>query len=90
VSDHRHYADEIHGAAEQHHRHHDLESLIDGLREDLNRALERIRELEQDTPQARQLEHEADAAMADAREFDYHGPDCQCSYCPGWARPVTP
>jgi len=46
VSDHWHYADEIHGAAEQHHRHYDLENLVDGLREDLNRALERIHELE--------------------------------------------
>jgi hypothetical protein len=46
VSDRWHYADEIHGAAEQHHRHYDLENLVDGLREDLNRALERIHELE--------------------------------------------
>jgi hypothetical protein len=46
VSDHWHYANEIPGAAEQHHRHYDLENLVDGLREDLNRALERIHELE--------------------------------------------
>jgi hypothetical protein len=28
MSDHWHYADEIHGAADQHHRHYDLESEI--------------------------------------------------------------
>lgn len=48
MSDHWHYADEIHGAADQHHRHYDLESLIDGLREDLNRSLERIAALERE------------------------------------------
>jgi hypothetical protein len=46
MSDHWHYADEIHGAAEQHHRHYDTESEIRGLREDLNRALARISDLE--------------------------------------------
>jgi hypothetical protein len=46
MSDHWHYADEIHGAAEQHHRHYDTESEIRGLRQDLNRALARISDLE--------------------------------------------
>jgi hypothetical protein len=60
--------------AEKHHRHYDLESLIAGLREDLSRAEERIRELERDTPQARQLQYEADVALADARQWDdYYG-----------------
>jgi hypothetical protein len=51
-TDHDHrgeYADAGHDHydyAERHHRHYDLESEIAGLREDLGRALERIRELE--------------------------------------------
>lgn len=56
-SDHDHrgeYADTSHGhgfhelldVAEEHHRHYDTESEIHGLREDLGRAGERIRELE--------------------------------------------
>jgi hypothetical protein len=68
--------------------HDDLWNYIDGLREDLGRAEERIRELEdrvgaleKDTPQARQLQHEADVALADAHEFDRHGAGCGCSYC---------
>jgi hypothetical protein len=65
--------------AEKYHRHHDLErederlqALLDQwqadlreLREDLEEALSRIRQLEQQTPEARQLEHEADIAAAD-------------------------
>ena len=83
--------------AEKHHRHYDDESTVRGLREDLSRAEERIRELEDDlcdalerirvlegqTPQARQLQLEADLAVADLAEsgYDRHGRDCQCSYC---------
>ena len=95
---HGHYAHEIHGAAEEHHRHYDTESelrelrsLVAGLREDLSRAEDRIRGLEAQTPQARQLQLEADLAAADLAESGYdrwppegadrHGPPCQCPEC---------
>ena len=97
---HGHYADEIHGAAGEHHRHHDTESelrelrsLVAGLREDFSRAEDRIRGLEAQTPQARQLQLEADLAAADLAESgcdrwppegaDRHGPGCQCPECYG-------
>ncbi len=83
--------------AELHHRHYDAESTVRGLRQDLGGAEERIRELQDDlrdaleriralegqTPQARQLQLEADLAAADLAEsgYDRHGRDCQCSYC---------
>jgi hypothetical protein len=83
--------------AEYHHGHHDLDSLIAGLREDLRHAearirelegehsavIERIADLEKQTPQARQLRYEADLAAADLAEsgYDRHGRDCQCPYC---------
>ncbi len=48
--DHREYAEARHDHdldyAEKHHRHYDDESVARGLREDLSRAEERIRELE--------------------------------------------
>jgi len=92
---HGHYAYEIHGAAEEHHRHYDTESelrelrsLVAGLREDLSRAEDRIRGLESQTPQARQLQLEADLAAADLAGSGYdrwppegadrHGPGCEC------------
>ncbi len=95
---HGHYAYEIHGAAEEHHRHYDTESglrelrsLAAGLREDLSRAEDRIRGLESQTPQARQLQLEADLAAADLAESGYdrwppegagrHGPGCGCPEC---------
>jgi hypothetical protein len=67
------------------HRHYDLERederlkvLLDQwqaalreLREDLEAALGRIRQLEQQTPEARQLELEADIAAADAADSGY-------------------
>ena len=34
---------DLHDVAEEHHRHYDIESEVAGLREDLGRALERIR-----------------------------------------------
>ena len=103
-NDHNHrgeYAEDGHDHgvdyAEKHHRHYDDESTARGLREDLGRAEERIRELQDDlrdaieriraleghTPQARQLQLEADQAAADLAEsgYDRHGRDCQCSYC---------
>jgi len=71
--------------AEKRHRHYDDESTVRGLREDLGAAEERIRELENDlrgaleriralegqTPQARQLQLEADQAAADLAESGY-------------------
>ena len=97
---HGHYAYEIHGAAEEHHRHYDTESelrelasLVAGLREDLSRAEDRIRGLEAQTPQARQLQLEADLAAANLAESGYdrcspqgasrHGASCQCPWCYG-------
>jgi hypothetical protein len=95
---HGHYADEIHGAAEEHHRHYDTESglralasLVAGLRGHLSRAEDRIRGLEAQTPQARQLQLEADLAAADLAERGYdrwppegadrHGPGYQYPEC---------
>jgi hypothetical protein len=52
----------------------------------------RVRALEADTPQARQLQYEADVAAADLAAAGYgqdppagadrHGPGCLCPYCP--------
>ena len=95
---HGHCAYEIHGAAEEHHRHYDTEaelralrSLVAGLREDLSRAEDRVRGLESQTPQARQLQLGADLAAADLAESGSdrwppegagrHGPGCQCPEC---------
>jgi hypothetical protein len=97
TEDHKHNAYDVYGVAEEHHRHYDLENLIDGFREDLNRAVSRIgdledalaeatnriRALEGSTPQARQLELEADLAAADlaASGYDRHGRGCDCPEC---------
>ena len=95
---HGHDAAEIHGAAEECHRHYDTESdlrelrsLVAGLREDFSRAEDRIRGLEAQTPQARQLLLEAGLAAAVLAESGYeryppegadrHGPGCQCPEC---------
>jgi hypothetical protein len=53
------------------------------LRGALELAVQRIGELEGQTPQARQLQLEADQAAADLAEsgYDRHGRDCRCSYC---------
>ncbi len=76
-ADHWHYAYEIHGGAQEHHRHHDNESQLGGLREDLRRAEERIRDLEDalgelrgqirlaSAPGRQAAERELAAAMAD-------------------------
>lgn len=66
---------------------------VDG-RGQLADALDRIDALEKDTPQARQLQLEADLAGADLAESGYrpddhgppvgadrHGLECQCPYC---------
>jgi hypothetical protein len=77
---HNHEAYEVHGAATRQDISR-LESFIAGLREDLSAAESRIRELEQQTPQARQLQLEADLAAADLAESGYDRHDGQCSYC---------
>jgi hypothetical protein len=77
--------------------HGELWSYINGLREDLGRAEERVRELEDavavlknavaalktQTPSAQRLQHEADVAAADlaASGYDRHGTGCGCGYC---------
>jgi hypothetical protein len=61
-----------------------IESLSHDLAEARDRieALEkRVKALEGGTPQARQLQYEADIAMADAGYYDRHGDDCDCPYC---------
>jgi len=72
------------------HRIGELERVTRELRQDvrelrgaLQLAEQRIRELEGQTPQARQLQLEADLAAADLAEsgYDRHGRDCRCSYC---------
>ena len=80
--------------AERYHRHYDDERAVDELRqllgeirtalaearEDLRDALNRIHQLEEQTPEARQAGYEADVAMADAGGEDerepYTGPCC--------------
>jgi small-conductance mechanosensitive channel len=88
--DHYDYAREHHvhydlaGDAERAHRRiTGLQDELDGLRGELAAAVERIRVLEQQTPQARQLQHEADQAAADLAEsgYDRHGFGCGCPYC---------
>jgi len=49
VSDHWHYSSDIHGGAEEHHRHHDIERELASLRNDMNILTERVRELESRT-----------------------------------------
>jgi hypothetical protein len=61
----------------------DLRQDVRELRGQLDNAMTRIHALEADTPQARQLQLEADLAAADLAEsgYDRHGRDCQCPYC---------
>ena len=81
-NDHWHYAGDIHGGAEQHHRHYDLERDDETAQQDIRRlqedvrelrslldnALDRIGDLENSTPEARQAQYEADVALADLAE----------------------
>jgi hypothetical protein len=83
VNDHDHrgeYADERHDHdldyAEKHHRHYDEERELASVRRDLDHviadlrgALDRIRQLEEQTPDARQAEYEADIALADSEPW---------------------
>lgn len=77
-ADHWHYASDIHGAAEEHHRHYDLERAIEELRGqvrelraimiefglELSEAQERIHRLEQQSPGVRQAGLGADPGAA--------------------------
>jgi len=81
----------LHELAEGRIRQLEAEHEADVQREawELREAAERIRDLEGQTPQARQLQLEADQAAADLAEsgYDRHGRDCRCSYCAtdeGW------
>jgi len=70
---HRHYDDEREVEGLRHEirgLREDLRREVRALREDLASALGRIRLLEQQTPQARQLELEADQAAADLAESE--------------------
>ena len=77
--------------ARKHHMHYDLagdaerahtrithlQEELGELRTELAAALERIRQLEEQTPEARQAEYEADVALADSEPWrstlaDYH------------------
>lgn len=85
MSDHWHYSSDIHGGAEEHHRHYDLERAIESARDrirDLEQTIatygetlddlrNRVYVLEHSTPEARQLQYEADVAMADLRASGY-------------------
>jgi hypothetical protein len=72
----------------------ELRAAVRELRDQLDDALERIAGLEKQTPQARQLQLEADLATADFAASGYrydeygppagagrHGRNCQCPYC---------
>lgn len=73
--------------ADKHHGHHDLDREVKELRDqvrtlratmiefglELSEAQGRIHQLEQQTPQARQLQYEADQAAADLAESGYGG-----------------
>lgn len=93
MSDHWHYASDIHGAAEEHHRHYDEESKVAGLREDLGRAEARIRDLEDDLRDAleriRTLEdRQPDYADPEAADED---PDaCKCGHLAADHTPGAP
>jgi hypothetical protein len=61
----------------------DLRQDVRELRSLVDHAITRISDLEADAPQARQLQLEADLALADLAEsgYDHHGQDCQFPYC---------
>jgi hypothetical protein len=67
------YAEKYHrdDHAHERHDHQDLLEQIHELGERLDAAVARICELEQQTPQARQLQLEADQAAADLAESGY-------------------
>jgi hypothetical protein len=78
MSDHRHESYDIYGLDGTGQDAREALALVGGLREDLAAAEARLRELEErlaalekDTPQARQLQYEADVAAADLAESGY-------------------
>jgi predicted nucleic acid-binding Zn-ribbon protein len=82
MEDHWHYASDIHGGAEEHHRHYDLErdterlserlrEDVRELREDLAKALDRIAALERQTPAALRSQRELDETLADNAAAGY-------------------
>jgi hypothetical protein len=52
---HHHGYYDLDSVAEEHHRHYDTESLIDGLREDLNSLRYRVADLEEQIHDMQQL-----------------------------------
>jgi hypothetical protein len=83
VSDHQHESCDVYGLDGIRQDAREARSLAAGLREDLGRAQERIRDLEEQvaalrrsTPEARQAEYEADVAAADLAESGYGDPWC--------------
>jgi hypothetical protein len=98
VSDHQHESYGVYGLDGTRQDAREALALAGGLREDLAAAEAQIRDLEQkvaalegQTPQARQLQYEADVAAADLAASGYdrdppvgadrHGPCCECPYC---------
>jgi hypothetical protein len=81
----------MHRIAELERVTRELRGDVRELRGRLGTAERRIGELESQTPQARQLQVEADLAAADLAESGYdpwppegadrHGPGCQCPEC---------
>jgi hypothetical protein len=61
----------------------ELERIVSVNGDTLDNVRNRVYVLEHGTPEARQLQYEADLAAAGLAEsgYDRHGRDCQCSYC---------
>jgi hypothetical protein len=50
TADHWHYINDVHGGAEQHHQHYDLENLCEGLRARIRDLEDRLYALECEIP----------------------------------------
>jgi hypothetical protein len=81
VNDHYHESYEVYGLDGIRQDAREALSFAEGLREDLGRAEERIRDLEEQvaalkrsTPEARQAQYEADLAAADLAESGFGEP----------------
>jgi predicted nucleic acid-binding Zn-ribbon protein len=79
--DHRGYAEDRHDHyndyAEKHHGHYDDESTAKGLREDLGRSGERIRQLEDDLRDALNRIHALEDRQPDYAREDGDHDDCE-------------
>ncbi len=73
-----------------HGDHSDLWDYVEGLQAQMHELTDRILALEQQTPQAQRLQHEADLAASGYDNLyegeapvgaDRHGSSCQCLYC---------